>query len=126
MSWKLIKDDSLLLESSLELLFAHLQKLGDEVEVRIFPKEKRIVLLNVDNKINRSELISNGMNRKFDEKNRKYKGYIDEIGYKFCTQCRISKPIDDFGLRSKSKDGRHRICKECYNRNARRRYRDKR
>lgn len=36
-----------------------------------------------------------------------------------CSQCGIEKPLSDFHLNSKSKDGRHSYCKECACRRAR-------
>lgn len=121
MIWKFYKDGEILLECELELMLIYLKRLGENILVRIIPEENTIVFLSANNEIDRSELIRNGINKKNNNKYKRKPNYKNEVGYKFCTQCERSKPISEFGLRKSSADGRHRICRKCYNRNARKR-----
>lgn len=124
MIWKFIKDGELLLECEDDLLITYLKRLGENLLVRIIPEESTIIFVRADNEIDRNELIRNGINKKNNNKYKRKPLYRNEIGYKFCTKCQKSKPLEEFGLRKNSADGRHRICKKCYNKNAKK-YRNK-
>ncbi|ARC72553.1 MULTISPECIES: hypothetical protein [Bacillus] len=124
-SWKVIRDDAVVFEGPIELAVLHLKQFGEKFKLKVFIKEMEIYVVDSKVEVSRSELIKQGMKRKQIEKFRKYKGFVNDPGYKFCTHCKLSKPLDAFGFRSNSEDGRARQCRECVNKKAKK-YRNRR
>ena len=90
---------------------------GDEVVFRI--EAGKIFILEGKWEQSHSDAVSEGMLRKNIEKYREEGNYISKAGYKYCTGCKQSLPIAEFGKRSNSKDGLARQCKECVTKKAR-------
>jgi len=118
--WKLFKDGALCLIGNSSVVMSYIASLGEIVTLNIDIKQGTVNVLESKKNFSRSEQISLGIRRKQFKEFKKHKGFIDTLGYKFCTSCLTSKTTDHFGYRSDSPDGLARHCKECVNSKAKR------
>lgn len=101
------------------ILFQKLISMGDELKVLISNQDKEMVVISTKYKIDRVDKIKETVRSKNLKEFKKSSGFIDRPGYKFCTSCKRSKELKEFGYRRNSYDGRSRQCKECVNEKAR-------
>ena len=117
MAWKVIKDGELVMACEASSLPSVLLNfIGDDVVFRIVKDE--IHILEAKWEKNHGQAVSEGMMKKNIEKYREEGNYISKAGYKYCTNCKQSKQVSEFGKRSNSKDGLARQCKECVTKKA--------
>lgn len=117
-SWKVIRDNNVLIEGPIDMVFSYLKKFGDKLNLHVFVKETEIHLISSKFDVQHADLVSAGIREKQLKSFRKSPHFIEGPEHKFCTGCKRSKRKSEFGYRSDSKDGLARRCKECVNKRA--------
>lgn len=124
-SWKLIKNDQLILTGTIDSVIGKLRSFGDDFRLRVNIEECVIEIILQKEEFDRSSQIRKGMKQRQLEKFRRYPNFIEDPSFKFCTNCKTSRTLDEFGYRKDSADGRARQCMRCVNKKAKK-YRKKR